>query len=42
MSDVDDIRSHGRDERILIKALYDGQEFLYRLTKLLATTKPVP
>ena len=42
MSDMDDIRSHGRDERILIKALYDGQEFLYRLTKLLATTKPVP
>jgi len=42
MSDVEDIRSHGRDERILIKALYDGQEFLYRLTKLLATTRPVP
>ena len=42
MSDVDDIRAHGRDERILIKAFYDGQEFTYRLTKLLSTTRTVP
>jgi acetylornithine deacetylase/succinyl-diaminopimelate desuccinylase-like protein len=42
MTDPDDIRSHGRDERMRIRSLYDGQEFLWRLTKLLATTKTVP
>ncbi|MDA1080548.1 MAG: M20/M25/M40 family metallo-hydrolase [Gemmatimonadetes bacterium] len=42
MNDVDDIRAHGRDERLPIKSLYDGQEFLYRLTKLFATTRTVP
>ena len=42
MGDVDDIRAHGRDERIAIKSLYDGQEFLYRLTKLLSSTRTVP
>jgi acetylornithine deacetylase/succinyl-diaminopimelate desuccinylase-like protein len=42
MTDPEDIRSHGRDERMRIKSLYDGQEFLMRLTKLLATTKTVP
>jgi acetylornithine deacetylase/succinyl-diaminopimelate desuccinylase-like protein len=31
--DVDDNRAHGRDERISITALLEGQEFLYRLTK---------
>jgi acetylornithine deacetylase/succinyl-diaminopimelate desuccinylase-like protein len=35
-SDPEDNRSHGRDERMLIKSLYDGQEFLYRLTKALS------
>ena len=34
-SDPDDNRAHGRDERMLIKSYYDGQEFLYRLTKTL-------
>ena len=29
--DPSDSRAHGRDERMLIKSLYDGQEFLYRL-----------
>jgi acetylornithine deacetylase/succinyl-diaminopimelate desuccinylase-like protein len=42
MTDPEDIRSHGRDERMRIKSLYDGQEFLMRLTKLLATTRTVP
>lgn len=42
MSDPEDIRSHGRDERMRIKSFFDGQEFLLRLTKLLATTKTVP
>lgn len=35
-SDVDDIRAHGRDERIGVQAFYEGQEFLYRLVKALA------
>jgi acetylornithine deacetylase/succinyl-diaminopimelate desuccinylase-like protein len=35
-SDVDDVRSHGRDERIGIKEFYAGREFLYRLVKTLS------
>jgi acetylornithine deacetylase/succinyl-diaminopimelate desuccinylase-like protein len=31
-----DARAHGLDERILIKQLYEGREFLYRLVKELA------
>jgi acetylornithine deacetylase/succinyl-diaminopimelate desuccinylase-like protein len=34
--DIDDNRAHGRDERIRVSSLYDGQEYLYRLVKLLA------
>lgn len=30
-SDIDDVRAHGRDERLGVKQLYDAQEFLYRL-----------
>ncbi|HJQ19398.1 MAG TPA: M20/M25/M40 family metallo-hydrolase [Gemmatimonadaceae bacterium] len=33
---VMDARAHGRDERMGIKSFYDGQEFLWRLTKALA------
>jgi len=36
-SDVDDVRSHGRDERIGIKEFYAGREFLYRLVKTLGS-----
>ncbi len=36
-SDIDDVRSHGKDERVLIKSFYDGQEYLYRLVKLLSS-----
>ena len=36
--DVDDVRAHGKDERILIESFYEGQEFLYRLVKALAGT----
>jgi acetylornithine deacetylase/succinyl-diaminopimelate desuccinylase-like protein len=32
-----EVRIHGRDERVPIKSLYDGQEYLYRLVKALAT-----
>jgi len=37
--DVDDVRAHGKDERVPVKAFYDGQEYLYRLVKLLASVK---
>jgi acetylornithine deacetylase/succinyl-diaminopimelate desuccinylase-like protein len=31
--DVDDVRAHGRDERILKQSFLDGLEFLYRLAR---------
>jgi acetylornithine deacetylase/succinyl-diaminopimelate desuccinylase-like protein len=34
--DMDDVRAHGQDERILIEHFYEGQEFLYRLVKALS------
>jgi acetylornithine deacetylase/succinyl-diaminopimelate desuccinylase-like protein len=34
--DRDDIRFHGRDERMGVQAFYEGQEFLYELVKQLA------
>jgi acetylornithine deacetylase/succinyl-diaminopimelate desuccinylase-like protein len=34
--DVDDGRAHGRDERVLVKSFFDGQEYLYRLVKRLS------
>jgi acetylornithine deacetylase/succinyl-diaminopimelate desuccinylase-like protein len=34
--DVDDIRAHGRDERMLVQSLYEGQEYLYRLVRRLS------
>jgi acetylornithine deacetylase/succinyl-diaminopimelate desuccinylase-like protein len=34
--EVDDIRAHGRDERMLVRSLYEGQEYLYRLVKVLS------
>jgi acetylornithine deacetylase/succinyl-diaminopimelate desuccinylase-like protein len=34
--DYDDIRAHGKDERISAQALYEGREFMYRLVKALA------
>ena len=36
--DIDDNRAHGKDERILASSFFDGQEFLYRLTKALSAT----
>ena len=35
--DVDDNRAHGRDERVGVRQLYDGREFLYRLVKRLSS-----
>ena len=34
--DRDDIRFHGRDERIGVQSFYEGQTFLYELVKILA------
>jgi acetylornithine deacetylase/succinyl-diaminopimelate desuccinylase-like protein len=34
--DVDDVRAHGKDERVLAKSFFDGQEYLYRLVKRLS------
>jgi acetylornithine deacetylase/succinyl-diaminopimelate desuccinylase-like protein len=35
--DVDDDRSHGRDERIRVTSFYEGVDFYYRLIKTLST-----
>jgi acetylornithine deacetylase/succinyl-diaminopimelate desuccinylase-like protein len=37
--DVDDIRAHGKDERILVRSFDEGLEFSYRLMKALAGPK---
>ncbi len=38
-SDIDDIRIHGQDERILVRSFFEGQEFLYRLVKKLSSAR---
>ncbi len=40
--DIDDVRAHGRDERMLVQSLYEGQEYLYRLVKVLSTPVNAP
>jgi acetylornithine deacetylase/succinyl-diaminopimelate desuccinylase-like protein len=35
--DVDDVRAHGRDERIGVKQYFEGLEFMYRLIKELSS-----
>ena len=35
-NDINDIRAHGRDERVPIKSFYEGNEYLYRLVKALS------
>lgn len=37
--DMDDVRAHGKDERILITDYYNGVEFMYRLIKALSSGK---
>lgn len=34
--DIDDVRAHGKDERVLIKAFYEGLDYQYRLIKALS------
>ena len=35
--DMEDVRAHGRDERIGVKQFFEGLEFQYRLIKALAS-----
>jgi acetylornithine deacetylase/succinyl-diaminopimelate desuccinylase-like protein len=35
--DRDDVRAHGRDERMLVESFYEGQTFLYEFVKKLST-----
>jgi acetylornithine deacetylase/succinyl-diaminopimelate desuccinylase-like protein len=36
--DIDDVRAHGKDERVGVKQFFEGLEFQYRLIKTLATS----
>jgi acetylornithine deacetylase/succinyl-diaminopimelate desuccinylase-like protein len=36
-NDRDDVRSHGRDERMLVQSYFEAQTFMYQLVKALAT-----
>ncbi len=38
--DRDDIRFHGRDERMKVQSFYEGQTFLYELVKALTSSRP--
>ena len=42
MVDPDDLRLHGRDERVPVKSFFDAQEFTTRLTRLLTSGKTAP
>ena len=37
--DQDDVRAHGKDERVRVGAFYDGVEFYYRYLKALASAR---
>lgn len=34
--DVDDVRAHGRDERIMVKSFYEGLDYMYQLVREVA------
>ena len=38
--DINDSRIHGKDERILVKSFYEGEDYLYRLVKSLSGGGP--
>jgi acetylornithine deacetylase/succinyl-diaminopimelate desuccinylase-like protein len=38
--DVDDVRAHGRDERVLVESFHEGVEFYDRLVKALSSGAP--
>ena len=35
-SDIFDVRAHGKDERVSIQAMFEGEQYLYELVKLLS------
>jgi acetylornithine deacetylase/succinyl-diaminopimelate desuccinylase-like protein len=35
-NDIRELRAHGKDERVMIKSFYEGDEYLYRLVKMLS------
>src|SRR5882762_585014 len=35
--DIDDVRAHGRDERIIVSSFYDGVEYIYQLVREFGT-----
>ena len=37
--DIDDVRAHGRDERIIVSSFYDGVEYIYQLVREFATAR---
>jgi acetylornithine deacetylase/succinyl-diaminopimelate desuccinylase-like protein len=37
--DINDIRAHGRDERIGVQDYYDGAEYIYQLVRVLTSTQ---
>ena len=37
--DINDIRAHGRDERIGVRDYYDGAEYIYQLVKAVSSTQ---
>ena len=37
--DVDDVRAHGRDERIMTKSFYEGVDYMYQLVREVAATR---
>jgi len=39
---IDDVRAHGRDERLSVASFYEGQEFLHRLVKALSSGVEAP
>jgi acetylornithine deacetylase/succinyl-diaminopimelate desuccinylase-like protein len=36
-ADIFDVRAHGKDERVAVKAMFEGVQYLYELVKLLST-----
>ena len=40
--DQNDVRAHGRDERMPVESFYQGQTFLYELVKKLSMSEPQP
>ena len=38
--DIDDVRAHGKDERVLVSSFHEGVAFYYRLIKALSSPSP--